>query len=706
MDDDSVATQVLLTALKNFEFIRNVKFDSSSGERIITSEFTVNMPSRAQAKGESASGIKIQELVFFYLPKYFPLKSPIIKLRKDFPCNFPHLNPSKEHEVLPCVYEGDIDELYQNANGPYLLIFQIKDWLEKAAKGELIDPNQGWEPMRADTRNGLIEISSAHLDTARTEHSKHLVDGNAISTLAIYEENKGFVFAQLATDKTDAKNNSHTRFLIFETNSTIEQYIPSALHNLNDLIDLADLYNIHSIKAKIDHAYQDFPDDYRPSILLVALAIKRPYNVINPHHTSNYEYLFFAIHCKSKGREKKELYEGSRVSSLFQIESVSTALLKQLSGHVSNNTTLLFVGCGSVGSKLALHLAKAGCDNFSLIDPDIFFPHNNARHGAVSELRLYKTDIVGDMLLSLKRNIFEISHKSIMDYQFDRINQTDLIIDSTASLAVRNFLSVTKTVSPVISVSLFNHSRMGLILIEDADRNTRVDDLAAHCYAVALKNQEFAKHYINHQISNQRIGLGCSSYTTVCSDADISLVVAGMANKIHNLATNGLPKQAQICFGIVSDDNMSIIWDSIDIEPTVVIKAINPGDMEIRIIGNIAKTIRKDFQANLPNETGGVLVGHVSLPQQKIYITSLIEAPDDSKRSPSFFELGTNELSEIIQSIDNQNTPIKALGTWHTHPQGGGPSQYDKNTKRKIERVLGKESTCCLIFSETGFHRF
>lgn len=704
MENNVDSIQPLIAALESSEFVKNVKLDIKGEERVITSVFIVDMPSRAKAQGQSVTGVKTRESVSFHLPDHFPYEAPIIKFRRDFPRNFPHLNPSGTGEVLPCVYEGNLNELYQNANGPNLLIFQIKNWLEKAARGELIDPTQGWEPMRADTRKGSIEVSSLELEEIRKEYAEKLPKGDWLGYHALYEKSNEFISCKLLENGQAYQNDDQkTLLLVFETPDTIETYSPSEVNKLSDLFELADSYGVTKIKKHISDIYRD----NNPNVLLVSLAIKRLYNIINPYIQSKYEYLFFAIHCKPKGREKTEIYDGSRITSLHQIESVSTQLLQSLSGKPINTQQLYFVGCGSLGSKLALHLAKAGCDNFTLIDPDIFWPHNNARHGATFNHRFFKTTILAHKIQSdLKRNVIDLAQKSIMDYPLENFTYQNLIVDSTASLAVRNYLSTSDIKSPTISVSLFNHSRMGLMLIEDAKRATRIDDLAAFCQAIALEREDFAKHYTANHLSDQRIGLGCSSYTTVCSDADISLLAAGMANKIQTLAASEMPKTAQICFGIVSDDNMSIAWESIDVANTVTVKKMTSDGIEVRIIGNIANKIREDFDKYLPNETGGILVGHMSMSQKKIYITSLIEAPNDSKRSPTFFELGTNGLSESIYTIDTCAMPIRALGTWHSHPKGGGPSAYDITTKKKIEAVLGQQATCCLIVDQSDFYRF
>lgn len=62
----------------------------------------------------------------------------------------------------------------------------------------------------------------------------------------------------------------------------------------------------------------------------------------------------------------------------------------------------LFIGCGSVGSLVAVELAKAGVGHFMLVDNDIFGYHNICRHQCgICDVGRYKTDAVEDRILAI-----------------------------------------------------------------------------------------------------------------------------------------------------------------------------------------------------------------------------------------------------------------------------------------------------------------
>lgn len=66
---------------------------------------------------------------------------------------------------------------------------------------------------------------------------------------------------------------------------------------------------------------------------------------------------------------------------------------------VLKDKTVCLVGCGSVGSTMALSLARAGVGSFALFDGDTLSPVNIARHQAhLCDLGRAKTDVVRDLI--------------------------------------------------------------------------------------------------------------------------------------------------------------------------------------------------------------------------------------------------------------------------------------------------------------------
>lgn len=73
-----------------------------------------------------------------------------------------------------------------------------------------------------------------------------------------------------------------------------------------------------------------------------------------------------------------------------------------LESDIMLNKKALFIGCGSVGSLVAVELAKAGVGHFMLVDNDIFGYHNICRHQCgIYDVGRYKTDALADRILAI-----------------------------------------------------------------------------------------------------------------------------------------------------------------------------------------------------------------------------------------------------------------------------------------------------------------
>ncbi len=73
-----------------------------------------------------------------------------------------------------------------------------------------------------------------------------------------------------------------------------------------------------------------------------------------------------------------------------------------LESDIMLNKRAMFIGCGSVGSLVAVELAKAGVGNFMLVDMDVFGYHNICRHQCgIYDVGKYKTDAVAERILQI-----------------------------------------------------------------------------------------------------------------------------------------------------------------------------------------------------------------------------------------------------------------------------------------------------------------
>ena len=125
--------------------------DRATGIATVDVTFRVSLPSDWKPAGMSLSGVMRKEVVRFYFPREYPMDSPRLSLRPDFNRNLPHMQPRLiDGRPVPCIYDGTLTELLHQ-EGLAGILNQTAVWLERAAVGDLIDPQQGWEPVRRDS---------------------------------------------------------------------------------------------------------------------------------------------------------------------------------------------------------------------------------------------------------------------------------------------------------------------------------------------------------------------------------------------------------------------------------------------------------------------------------------------------------------------------------------------------------------------------
>lgn len=133
------------------------------------------------------------------------------------------------------------------------------------------------------------------------------------------------------------------------------------------------------------------------------------------------------------------------------------------------------VGCGSLGSKVAISLARAGLCGFLLVDDDIFLPDNLVRNDLDwREVGTHKADSVATklQLVNPKAKVSTRKHRlggqeasGAIESLIDSLGKCDLIIDATADSKVFNYLCAAVDVAkkPLLWAEVFGGGFGGLI---------------------------------------------------------------------------------------------------------------------------------------------------------------------------------------------------------------------------------------------------
>lgn len=170
----------------------------------------------------------------------------------------------------------------------------------------------------------------------------------------------------------------------------------------------------------------------------------------------------------------------------MQIDATNPALLRDVSG-APELAPVSMLGCGSIGSKMAMHLARSGVKISAVSDNGMLRPHNMARHAlarasfAGSKAKELATELAllgqspavhdGDLVADLPKND---QRKTFLP------KEARYVVNTTASLAVREALSVIgpkQAKARFAEAALFGRGDGGFLLFEGATRNPTLCDL-------------------------------------------------------------------------------------------------------------------------------------------------------------------------------------------------------------------------------------
>lgn len=695
-------------ALRQAEAHPSVRTVSVTGR---TGEWTLcrvvihtELPAIWRAAGQSPFGVLKDEAVTIALHDRFPLVSPWIRLRDDFPRIHPHIQPGKAGSLVePCLVLGSPREVVQ-ARGFVGLVEQLVEWLDRAAELDLNDPAHGWEPVRRDT---VSDIIACHADRVRSEVS--LAGGAALFTTTYIHYPKSDVFklllgsncalapAQIGPILTRDDDIGMGLALLAWPGSgpqgpiVAEFYLPETVSTVGDLIARAELYGcreelLAGLIAVRDGLISNPPAQAIP--LAILLLPRRPYRLVGSDSTI--EICPYLIEV-TPGQDF--LATSTPVRLAAQRDNINAELLRKTSGDHFSATTLhwTMLGAGSVGSKIALHAARAGRAPSIVVDRGHMSAHNYARHTAMPigmAERLFlraKADLVVDQINKLDQKAAAVSG-DVVTLLGSAEGQAQLaqegctmLVDTTASLVTREALAHASWPDRprIVEACLLGAGRMAYVACEGPGANPSISDLAAEAYRTLALDAGDAAIAFGAEAEEVIIGQGCSAVTFPMPDSDLSMLAASMARPIIGWARNGLPARGEVRIGR-TDANGGLAWSVVHEDAWIDVDRLAPHEPGIRIHPRVHAAIEADIARHPGVETGGVLVGRFSHIGNLFQVVDLIAAPPDSTRSAAEFVLGTQGLKAAVLDIARRTGgALQVIGTWHNHIMTSGPSMTD-----------------------------
>ncbi|MCJ2014185.1 Mov34/MPN/PAD-1 family protein [Methylobacterium sp. J-076] len=694
--------------------------DDGHGQAVAVLAMDSNLPSRWLARGHSDNGVRAIEPVKVVFGKHFPWSAPTFNLRDDFDRSHPHLQPwGPGRPPEPCVVFGSATELMRS-RGFTGLLDQMADWLERAAEVRLIDPAHGWEPTRRDDLHDTAIVDAAWARSLQkrdegctsfeaTYRAAAEADGTVSTYFVTLSDTSMVIRDGIRGDWTFSENDGiragRTIGLVAWSGKAPNgspfvgaKYLPETVTDVRSLLmRAADLGCGDQLRARLDLVQQRMQGrSFKiPMPLLVILLVRRPSNLIGT--SSAVEMLPYVIEVEGNADLSPTSVTPVRIA--MHRDQISVDLLRGASGEESGDRPgWTLIGCGSVGSKIAVHMGRAGLAPSLVIDRKVMAPHNMARHALLprspgASISWKKSEFLAQALSCLAQpprmlhtNVAGALVSSEKDPADIMPGDHYAVVNATASISVREALALGRVATRrprVIETCLLAGGKIGYVAVEGPNANPRTDDLAVEAYRLLGDDPSVNAEVFGSWAEARaiEIGQGCSSLTFPMPDALLSAMTAPMATMLTRYQSSGLPDDCgHLVLGKLAADGLGLSWERTVVSPFVEADPAQPGVLA-RISGRVHDAICREVASKAGSETGGVIVGRFSEASETFHVVDLIEAPPDSRFSPEEFVLGTQGLRDrIVELVKRTNGTIYPLGTWHNHLVSSGPSATDLST--------------------------
>jgi len=723
----------------------------------------VDLPSRGVVHSVD---IREQEPVFLLLHRYnYPFRAPsAYSNRHDFPAEqLPHLNPTRSGSAANfCLHRGNINNWF--AEHTILgFVKRVEAWLRDAAADRLIRKEDGFEDTRIPETLGYCIYQPAEIrrwvyqfwrqnnrkagycflwyKLLKNSQKEPLI---GIDSYAIWLENSIRANLQQYRELSmrinrvvnDLPTNQNTLesmlfgILAWSSRGDIyERYFADLPATLGELQEWAIKLGIplsEALESYLSNDLQLFGG------IPITIVIPRPQKLISSK--SFIEILNFVVSANGEYKPDNGGWNYSaKVFSMGHRTPLSLRRAREISSQPPEFEIgrILLLGCGAVGSKLALHLARSGQGAMTLVDFDDLSPHNLVRHSLFYEsLGRNKAEALQQAIKGIYYADDKVSVESykisvvdlLLDKTKDVLHNHSWLIDATASSMVLNLLCQTdfpQTLS-CCRCEIADEGRFSLFSVEGLGRNPRLDDIQAFLFDLAINNLEISQWLKNNQKQREEIvgsvlediyiGISCSSETMRLADELISLHTASFATGLRRYAKQtSVNKTGVLQIGHFNEDGqIAAVVQYIDVLPVTRLTARNDPAWEVRLRHGFETEMKVCLKRSRPNETGGLLIGMINLKRKIIYVTRVLPAPLDSKSSPYIFVRGIQDIpKQVLEIQDNTGGMLGYVGEWHTHPIGGGSlSSMDMETVNKIQRTLAgiQLPTHVLIVTPRGLY--
>lgn len=662
-------------------------------------------------------------IVFFDADHTYP---EVLALRSDFP-SVPHTNYREtEFPRSLCLY----DQGYENVKldwTPSRFLHRIRYWLHHTSMGTLHGEDQPLEPLVQASPQRLILPGDYSLSEMKNQTGLFQVFRCASP------KHEMTLIAKRHNIAPGTKADSVAAiFMCEEQTHGIIAHQPATLERLHDFCLKSGLNLGEQLAAKVRDWLLENPtrEILQCRLIVILLLPKRRRDGARSETVEQWAFVStatvqdvgIALDVIGKGGGtsaylisppalKKEKLGAIGIGTLQVLYGLSPSLAAAMNGNKENHSSILAIGMGALGSQVYNNLIRSGFGRWVLVDPDSLLPHNCARHflgeWAVGQNKADAMAQIANAALDQPKDSASIGTAIAADFlspgnEAERLekayNKADLILDFSASVAVSRRCALSKAKARHIGVFLNPSGSSLVITAEDASRDIRLDWLEMLHYRTVL-NEPRLYDNLRPQDARFRYGNSCRDVSLRLAQDDAALWAATASKAIKQLFERD---EASVRIYRTDITGEILRFDAV----VTRLVSVNLGDWIVRFDKFVLDKLAGLRKQKLPNETGGVLLGHFDTTASVCSIIDVIPSPPDSEEWPTSYIRGCVGLRKRIQEVEDQTlNQIGYVGEWHSHPRGAlvSPSADDlKAYKWLAARMLAETLPAIMLIIGDG----
>lgn len=659
---------------------------TTSGDEVVVFDVEPEVPQRPSADIRRKERIAA---TFFNNDETTP---HVAALRRDFPRNLPHVNREPVNRPASlCLYEDTWSSVRLRWTPPAFLR-RVHEWLTETAFGRLHQGDQPLEP--------FIITYAARVVLPPSLYELTPDDELVVRTVGAGDE--AILVATRARADVERESGSSHLLVRITTPNRVHGAIhstPTTLAELADLLASTGADIISSLRQQVA-GWSSSPAKLSAQLLLLVVT---PKTRVEGGTVEGWDVWAFrpslsilelgeaiGVWTVASGSvalrgTPDDTRRGTDVAveALLPLVGLSPKRAASLSGVPPDETPIVAVGCGMLGSQVIVNLARAGFGRWLLIDNDHLLPHNLVRHAA------FGADIGAAKARIVTREVNGLFHEEqIARYtvanalgprQAAAINEaaarSELILDLSAAPAVARHLAIdVPNAKRVMSLFLTPSGRDLVFLGEDHSRTIRLDDLEMQHYRAAYRDAALQGH-LEAAGKHLRYGASCRDVTLPLAQTNAA-IFSGIGARV--LRSELQSESAAISIWRLQDDS-SVTAVKVKVERA---RSAVVHTWTMRADDGVLKRLHTLRRRRLPTETGGALIGHRDMQRRILYVVHALPAPKDSQEGIAFFERGCEGLQEELSAYARlTGGALTYIGEWHSHPPRHSVTPSDRDRR-------------------------